>query len=375
MTACRLCAAPLAHARRLVLGPAPSGAQRFAGSTRAARTNAIVLTIVQCPSCGLVQSSSAPVADHRRVVTAAGFSEAMRAHRARQMRAFAERFTLAGKSVVEIGSGSGYALALLAEAGMHPHGTEWGGAPAGYAGRWPVANAYPERGQAIPGAPFAAFVCFNFLEHAADPRAFLEGIAGNLTPDGVGLIEVPNYAQLRRLERAFDYVADHLSYFDAESLASALSLSGFVVERVAEVRDGENLEAWVRRRPPVALERDAQLITDTRAALAAFIAERTARGARLAVWGASHQALTLLAGVPAGGLIGIFDSAPFKQGRFAPVSALPVLAPTAEAVKDLAAVLIVAAGYEREIARTLREALAFRGELWTISGREIRPLD
>ena len=372
MTACRLCGAPVQNA--LVLDPAPAGAQHFLDDQGAPATDAIALGIAQCDACGLVQSTSSPVAEFRRVVTAAGLSPSMRAHRADQARAFADAFGLAGRSVVEIGCGRGYALDLLAQAGMRPTGTEWGGASAAPVTQLPIVDAYPTAANVLPGSPFAAFVCYNFLEHAPAPRDFLRGIAANLDVDGVGLVEVPSYEQQRARSRVFDYVADHVSYFDERSLGLALSLSGFTVERIARVRDGENLEAWVRRRAPLPLAEDARAIGAIRHALVEFLTCQAARGGVVGIWGASHQALTMLAGVPTDGIAAIIDSAPFKQGRFAPVSRLPVVAPSAPTVQGMSAVLVIAAGYEREIVTTLRHELEYRGPVFVLEGERVVPL-
>jgi hypothetical protein len=372
MTECRLCGAPVRNA--LVLDPAPAGAQCFLDDPDAPVADAIALGIAQCDACGLVQSTSPPVASYRRVITAAGVSPSMRAHRAEQARAFAVAFGLAGRRVVEIGCGRGYALDLVAQSGMVPMGVEAGGTPVDAETQWPIADAYPTAAHTLPDSPFAAFLCYNFLEHAPDPRDFLRGIAASLEPDGVGLIEVPSYAQQRARARVFDYVADHVSYFDDASFALALTLGGFTVERMARVRDGENLEAWVRRRMPVALAEDARSIDATRRALVEFLACRASRGERVGVWGASHQALTMLAGVPTDGIAAIIDSAPSKQGRFAPVSRLPIVAPSAEAVQGMSAVLIIAAGYEHEIAQTLRERLDYRGAVFAMDDGRLAPL-
>ena len=47
----------------------------------------------------------------------------------------------------------------------------------------------------------------------------------------------------------------------------------------------------------------------------------------VAVWGASHQALTLLALARATNVAYVVDSAPFKQGRLTPATHLRVVAP------------------------------------------------
>lgn len=372
---CRLCGAELRRPAPLAFDPAPAGAQHFlAGPEERDGSDAISLTIAECGDCGLVQSTAAAVPYYRNVITAAGISPAMRAHRLAQVKAFAAEYGLTGKPAVEIGCHSGYFLNILGEAGLEPSGTEWQGA-ADAVTKYPIIDAYPEPGVEIAGSPFAAFFCLNFLEHSPDPRGFLRGIRENLTPDGVGLVEVPNYAQQRRLDRVFDYIADHLAYYDESTLRSVLSLSGFSVERVQETRGGENLEAWVRVRASAALEQEARVISETRENVRGWIEGQRGAGRRIAVWGASHQALTLLAQVTSDGIFGIFDSAPFKQGKYAPVTRLPILKPTAAAVQAADCILIIAAGYEKEIDRNLRDGLQFSGLVFQMkNGRPVEML-
>lgn len=375
MTSCRLCRSPLDGAASLTIDRAPSGAQLFAATVDVARSAAIALTIVACPACGLVQSSSPAVDGYRRAITAAGVSRPMREHRlaqATRLRAISGR---AGLRLAVVGCGNGYELPLLDEAGFRPEGVEAGGAPAGYSGRWPVHDGYPESGTTLPGAPYEAFACYNFLEHAPDPRGFLTAIARSLAEAAIGVVEVPNGDRQRDAGRAADYVADHLSYFDAATLRTALVLSGFEVVALTEVRDGENLEAIVRRHaaPPFAAQ--YELLQRTRSDVAAFFGRSRESGKPALAWGASHRALTLLAAVPPGDApSAIIDAAAFKHGRYAPASGITITGPSTELLRSVHAVLILAPGYEGEIAAALRRDFAFAGEVWTVDGHELRRL-
>ena len=51
----------------------------------------------------------------------------------------------------------------------------------------------------------------------------------------------------------------------------------------------------------------------------------------------------------------MIDSAPFKQGRFAPASHLPIVAPDHWHEEPVDVILIVAPGYTQEIADSIRE--------------------
>ncbi len=355
---------------------APSGAQHFTNTAAEARAHSITLTIAECGACGLVQSLSPPVEGHRRAITAAGVSGPMRDHRVAQARRLSAALEAANTRIALVGCGNGYELALLAEAGFRPEGIEWGGAPQVYDGAWPVHDGYPERGASLPGAPYDAFACYNFLEHAADPRGFLVAIRESLVPGGTGVIEVPNYARQRSERRAADYIADHLSYFDARTFRALVLVAGFDVVALVEVREGENLEAIVRVPQPANLAADENDLGAARGAVASFFAHWAAQGGGAVAWGASHQAMTLYGGLPADFRPRvILDSASFKGGTFAPPSGIAVVAPSREAIGGAGAVLLVASGYEREIMRTLRHDLAFGGEVWSVRGHELNRLD
>jgi SAM-dependent methyltransferase len=373
---CRLCRDPLDAAPRIRVEPAPSGAQHFALTIEEARTRSITLDVAQCPACGLVQSLSMPVEGHRRAISAAGVSGPMRHHRLAQAKRLAEARGKGGGRIALVGCGNGYELPILEDAGFQPVGIESSGPPASYNGRWLIHDGYPEGGAALPGAPYDAFACYNFLEHTDDPRGFLRAIAASLKPDMCGVVEVPNFERQRSEGRAADYIADHLSYFDARTFRAMLLISGFEVLSLSEVRGGENLEAIVRRAPEPAIMRDSARLERARKMLKQFFASWKAKGAAAVAWGASHQALTLYAGLSeAERPRAILDGAAFKQGMYAPATAIPVVAPSVEALAGAGAVLVVASGYEPEIMKTLRGKLAFAGEIWTVRGSELHRLD
>ena len=77
---------------------------------------------------------------------------------------------------------------------------------------------------------------------------------------------------------------------------------------------------------------------------------------KAAIWGASNQGFTLAATTSLGKKAEyIIDSAPFKQGKFAPASHLPIVAPSYFEEHPVDAVIITAPGYTDEIAALIRE--------------------
>jgi len=98
---------------------------------------------------------------------------------------------------------------------------------------------------------------FQVIEHTANPRRFLAGIAPLLGPDGSLYISTPNrrdilMALLPDDYPAFFYRVVHRWYFDAESLAECARLAGYEVSEVHHVhRYGmANALRWLWDRKP-----------------------------------------------------------------------------------------------------------------------------
>ena len=204
------------------------------------------------------------------------------------------------------------------------------------------------------GAPFDAFFLLMFLEHMPDPVASLRFIASQLTPEAVGLIEVPSFDMMVRNRLFSEFIADHLFYFSANTLARTLSMHGFEVISLRETRDGYVLSAEVRKRAPTDLSgflADQQKVTgEIREFVSGF-----PKG-KVAVWGGGHQALAILAlsGI-ADSIRYVVDSAPFKQGKLTPATHLPVVPPEALKEDPVDAVMVMAGGYSREVAGILQQ--------------------
>ena len=371
--ACRLCGDRLPLRPIAVLSHAPAGAQALPDAAGLRGDTAVPLAIHECGSCGLVQNGGRPVRYFRDVITAAGLSPEMIEYRRDQFAAWAAHYDLAGARVLEVGSGRGEMLPLLAAAGLRPTGLEHAVMPEHHE-LFPditIVHGYPTQRAAVLGAPFSAFVCLNFLEHAPDPRPFLRGIRRSVEDGAPGLVEVPSLEHVLESRRSYDWVRDHCSYFSDETLRLALELSGFSVDSVERSWKGYNLTAHVRRRAPSGaggLEPDLREITRS---LNTWLTARTRGHASVAVWGASHQALTLLAEAGAGNRVSyVVDSAPFKQGRWTPVTHVPIVSPSALTAQPVDAVLVMAAGYTDEVIRSLR-ADGFLGQVFVVSGERI----
>ncbi len=77
---------------------------------------------------------------------------------------------------------------------------------------------------------------------------------------------------------------------------------------------------------------------------------------KVAVWGAGHQALAIIAMTKIAREIRyVVDSATFKQGKFTPASHMPIVAPDALHSDPVDAVIVMAASYSDEVASILRQ--------------------
>jgi SAM-dependent methyltransferase len=354
---CRLCGGalflePLARYTNM-----PRAAQDLPDASTLAHETGVDLDVFQCAACGLVQLASEPVTYYREVIRAAAVSDVIRRAKSEQFARFVDEHDLHGRRMLEVGCGRGEFLSLLQGLDVEAFGLEAseGAVSDCVANGLRAAQGYPGEGAgAWAGGPFDGFLLLMFLEHMPEPGVALRAIADNLVDDAVGLVEVPNFDMVVKQTLFSEFVADHLLYFTAQTLRTALEISGFEVTRVDELRDGYVLSAVVRRRRRLDIsgfsERQKRLTLELRNYLEGFGARR------VAVWGAGHQAFATIAmtGI-AGNIRYVVDSAPFKQGRYTPASHLPIVSPEALRTDPVDAVIVMAASYSDEVARIVRE--------------------
>lgn len=352
---CRVCQAELYLEPLLSFHDMPATAQYLPVQSALASDAGIDLELQQCSGCGLVQLSREPVHYYREVIRAAACSREMRDFRVEQFSRFVTRFNLAGKRVLEAGCGSGEYLALMVETGADPFGIEYSESAVTAAKRAGLAvdrDFVNSPAHVIPNAPFAAFFTLNFLEHLPRPNAYLAGIANNLENNAVGLVEVPNFDMILRQRLFSEFMTDHLSYFTRQTLETMLNINGFDVVECAPVWHDYILSAVVQKRQRLDIAgfsaHQEQIVREIHGFIDRF------GDCNVAVWGAGHQSLAMisLAGM-AGRIRYVVDSAPFKQGKFTPATHVPIVAPEALVTDPVRAIVIMAASYSDEVARTV----------------------
>jgi hypothetical protein len=206
----------------------------------------------------------------------------------------------------------------------------------------------------LENAPFDAFLMLSFFEHLPDPNGVLRGIANNLSDEAVGIIEVPNFDMMLRENLFSEFMRDHLMYFTAETLKTTLSLNGFEILECNEIWHNYIISVIVKKRKQLDVSRFGESQTKLKEEINEYIGKFPKKS--IAVWGAGHQAFALFSLLDLGAKIKyVVDSAPFKQGKYSPVTHIPIVSPDKLISDPVDAIIIVVGSYNDEVIRVVRE--------------------
>lgn len=334
----------------------PRAAQDFPDLNSLADETGSDLTVCQCSGCGLVQLSTDPVPYYREVIRAAAVSDIIRDFKLKQFSSFIQKYSLQGKKILEIGCGRGEFLSLLRQFEVDAYGLEYADESVAHCidNGLRVFKGYPDSNAGIlDNGPFDAFLLLMFLEHMPWPNDSLRNIFDNLSDNAVGLIEVPNFDMILRKKLFSEFISDHLLYFSRDTLHMTLTLNGFDVMECGEIRDDYVISAVVRKKQKLDIshfcEHQAKITSDINDFISRF------KEKKVAIWGAGHQALAVIALTKIGDKIRyVIDSASFKQGKYTPVTHLPIVAPETLYSEPIEAVIVMAASYSDEVAEIIR---------------------
>ena len=353
---CRVCKGGLFPDPLLAYSNMPKAAQHFPSADALTSETGVDLEVCQCSHCGLVQLSNEPVPYFREVIRAAAVSEVIREAKTRQFSEFIQTHDLKGKKILEVGCGRGEFLSLLTSSDVQAFGLEGSESSVAECRRAGLSAhlGYPDGDLGpLPDGPFDAFFLLMFLEHMPDPNQALQAIRENLREGAVGLVEVPNFDMVLAKRLFSEFIGDHLFYFTQETFRSTLQMNGFDVLSCGELRDDYVLSAVVRKRTRLDIAHFHIDQEKIKANLLGYLDRFT--GKKIAVWGAGHQALAIIAMTGIAGRIHyVLDSAPFKQGRFTPATHLPIMPPDTLLTDPVDAVIVMAASYSDEVANILR---------------------
>jgi len=354
---CRLCGRSFFAGPLLRYENMPNAAQFLPDAASLHSDKGGDLEVFQCSGCGLVQLGRQPVPYYREVIRASAFSREMLEFRIRQFKDFVHSYSLKGKKVIEIGCGRGEYLTLMLQCGVNAYGLEYSQESVKFCtGKGlQVTQGFIEHDTyKLNYAPFEAFFILNFLEHLPDLNAALRGIWNNLNDDAVGMVEVPNFDMIVRKRLFSEFIGDHLFYFTRETLVNTLHINGFEIIESSEVWHDYIISAIVRKRPKIDLSPFHLLQMQLKDELEKYICRFGEK--KVAIWGAGHQALAVMALTNMGSSIKyVVDSASFKQGKFTPATHLPIVSPDMLDVDPVDAVIVMAASYSDEVVDIIRQ--------------------
>jgi len=146
------------------------------------------------------------------------------------------RFAAPPGSLLELGSGAGFALDAARHAGWEVRGFELSEAAARRAReRFGVDVTVAGFAELRDHARWDVIAAFQTIEHLVDVRDALRRMRTALRPNGVVFLTTPDHGSpMRRLLRRYwlSYRPEHLVYFDARSLARLLEEEGFRIELI-----------------------------------------------------------------------------------------------------------------------------------------------
>ena len=358
MKRCIACGAPLWETPLLTLDNMPASAQHMPDAQGVKEDRGLTLDLCQCMGCGLVQFDCEPVDYYRDVIRAGGFSKTMVELRRYQYKHLIDSYHLEGKKFIEVGCGQGEFLKVLSEFPVEVHGIEHDPhlVELARAQGLDVTEGFTETEDTrFAGGLYDVFLSFNFLEHQPDPSTMLQAIYRNLEDDAMGLITVPSFEYIMDHNSYYELIRDHLAYYTFETLTPLLERNGFQVEE-CEVINRDTLSGIVRKRPQMDTENLLECYVNLKREMETYMKYLDAWDKKVAIWGASHQGFTLAATTKLGEKARyIIDSAPFKQGKFAPASHLPIVGPDHFHEHPVDAIIITAPGYTDEIAASIRQ--------------------
>jgi SAM-dependent methyltransferase len=321
-----------------------------------------------CTSCGMLHNAAfdatlAPYdGDYENSLHFSGRFQGFAAELSADL---SERFGGPSRTVVEIGSGAGDFLTLVAPGfgaavGIDPSLS----APSEREVGGTTMRLVPGVIDDIPaGVQADLLLCRHVLEHVSQPVSLLRQMRDRLAHGATHLyVEVPDAGHMLRAGAVWDLVYEHVGYFTEPALVEALSAAGWRGITTGTSFGGQYLWAEAsadgdaHEGSPSA---DIEAVTEEahrfgevyRASVAqwsSFVQEQRERDARVAIWGAGSKGVAFTNAVAPD--VQVIDVNPRKRGRHVPGTGMPVSSPT-DLAGTIDTVLVMNGLYLEEIER------------------------
>ena len=287
-----------------------------------------------------------------------------------------DRYNIRGKDVIDVGCGKGDFLAMVCEYGDN-RGFGFDPSyvpehmPAERAARMTIVQDFYSARYATTKADLIS--CRHVLEHIQHPRGFVENVrqtVGNRM-ETVVFFEVPNVMYTLKDLGIWDLIYEHCSYFSAPSLREVFRSSGFAVQELHELYEGQFLGIDTVAIAGGASGQDAATAGDVRNVagyVRRFADEYAAKvshwkrrlsewnhaGKKVAIWGGGSKGVTFLNVLQPGETVGcMVDINPRKQGMYVSGTGQTVVGPEDLRAYKPDVVVIMNPVYKPEIAATL----------------------
>lgn len=354
---CIVCNAHFFEPPLIVFDNMPSSAQDIPSKLNINNDYPQKLNLYQCSGCGLIQFNCSPVSYYKDVVRSGGFSTTMIEIRKVQYKKLIEKYNLSGKKIIEIGAGQGEFLSILKDFNVQSFGIEHNKKLIQLAKNRGVniEFGFAENDNTIfKDSPYDAFLSFNYLEHQPKPNNMIRCIYNNLTDDGIGLITVPDFNYFKNSKVYYEFIRDHIAYYTSDTLKFLFEKNGFIVLE-EEIINKDTLSIIVKKKRKEKLDMIVENYNSLPIEINTLIDRFNNDNKKIAIWGASHQCFTVAATAKLHNKIKyIIDSAPFKQGKYAPVSHIPIVSPDYYFINPVDIIIIIAPGFSDEIAKNIK---------------------
>jgi SAM-dependent methyltransferase len=314
-----------------------------------------------CDNCGHMYLDIPPVQYYKNVVRSVSVSPEMTSYRRKQFNSITSFFSkpVSEVKVLEIGAGNGQYSKILSEVFTLCYATEANSINTEHSSVHFI-DAHPDDCDfGVVMKPFGCFdlvCCFSYLEHLPNPLNTLCQIEQLLAPGGYALLEVPNSDYIRKKGLLSEIIPDHLHYFTARSLVSLASSAQLNLQSLIPVW-GDYILSSIFQKP----EESKLVISRFSSCHDTLLAEINRQitcyssDSKIAVWGAGHQSLFILASSLLSKRVSfVIDSSITKQGKYIPGVNVRVSHPSILLLEDISLIFIICAGYNAEVVSSIR---------------------